>query len=76
LTFILGYATLLIVNKKRNKKGKQMKINKDAIVKVKCSACKKDSGYFHGQFKDIVPAYDVLCKNPKCRAVIIKAPKD
>ena len=48
----------------------------DKVIRVICNACKKDSGYFHGQFKDIVPAYDVLCKNPKCRAVIIKAPKD
>ncbi len=46
------------------------------MVQLVCKVCKKNSGYFHGQFKDIVPAYDVLCKNPKCRAVIIKAPQD
>ena len=43
----------------------------DKVIKIVCPKCKKDSGYFHGQFKDIVPAYNVLCKS--CKAVIIKA---
>ena len=47
----------------------------DKVLKIVCKACKKDSGYFHGQFKDMELSYDVLCKNPKCRAVIFRAPK-
>jgi len=42
----------------------------DKVIKIMCPKCKKDSGYFHNQFKDIVLAYSVRCK--LCNAVVIK----